>query len=199
VPISSEQQFAFADFSRPTLTKHHLIQALVCSDHQKQHFSMDPTNDVHLESAYNQPRESPEAKGAGRADTNGESKTQESAFKGLGWLDRLLALWILLAMVVGILLGNFVPSVGPALHKGELVGVSLPIGESSQVVATHTYRILILLDIAIGLLVMMYPILCKVQYETLHLVTQSREMWVQLGFSIVLNWLIAPFLMVHSP
>jgi arsenite transporter len=51
---------------------------------------------------------------------------------------------------------------------------------------------------AIGLLVMMYPILCKVQYETLHVVAKSRELWLQLGFSIVLNWLIAPFLMVRS-
>lgn len=53
---------------------------------------------------------------------------KESAFKSLGWLDRLLALWILLAMAIGILLGNFVPSVGPALKKGEFVGVSVPIG-----------------------------------------------------------------------
>lgn len=55
-------------------------------------------------------------------------KPKESAFKSLGWLDRLLALWILLAMIIGILLGNFVDSVGPALHKGEFVGVSIPIG-----------------------------------------------------------------------
>ena len=53
---------------------------------------------------------------------------KESAFKSLGWLDRLLALWILLAMIVGILLGNFVDSVGPALQKGKFVGVSIPIG-----------------------------------------------------------------------
>lgn len=57
------------------------------------------------------------------------SATKVSAFKSLGWLDRLLALWILLAMVIGILLGNFVDSVGPALHKGEFVGVSIPIGK----------------------------------------------------------------------
>lgn len=59
---------------------------------------------------------------------NDEQK--ESAIKGLSWLDRLLALWILLAMAVGIILGNFVDSVGPALHKGEFVGVSVPIGSS---------------------------------------------------------------------
>ena len=51
-----------------------------------------------------------------------------SAFKGLGWLDRFLAVWILLAMIVGIVLGNFVSDVGPALQKGQFVGVSIPIG-----------------------------------------------------------------------
>jgi ACR3 family arsenite transporter len=54
------------------------------------------------------------------------SKT--SAFKSLGWLDRFLALWIFLAMAVGIILGNFVPNTGPALQKGKFVGVSIPIG-----------------------------------------------------------------------
>ncbi len=52
-----------------------------------------------------------------------------SAFKNLGLLDRFLALWILLAMAIGIILGNFVPNTGPALQKGKFVGVSVPIGE----------------------------------------------------------------------
>lgn len=60
-----------------------------------------------------------------------EDQKPQPAIKGLGWLDRLLALWILLAMVVGILLGNFVDGVGPALHRGEFVGVSIPIGKWS--------------------------------------------------------------------
>lgn len=51
-----------------------------------------------------------------------------SAYRGLGWLDRFLAVWILLAMIIGVLLGNFVPSTGPALQKGKFVGVSIPIG-----------------------------------------------------------------------
>ena len=55
-------------------------------------------------------------------------KEQSSAFKALGWLNRLLALWILLAMIIGILLGNFVPETGPALQKGKFVRVSIPIG-----------------------------------------------------------------------
>lgn len=55
-----------------------------------------------------------------------------SAFKSLGWLDRFLALWILLAMVLGVLLGNFVPEVGPALQKGKFADVSIPIGMPSH-------------------------------------------------------------------
>jgi ACR3 family arsenite transporter len=64
-------------------------------------------------------------------------KAQSSAFKALGWLDRLLALWILLAMIIGILLGNFAPNTGSALQKGKFVGVSIPIGTSSFL---HTFR-----------------------------------------------------------
>jgi ACR3 family arsenite transporter len=51
-----------------------------------------------------------------------------SAFKALAWLDRLLALWIFLAMAIGIILGNFVPNIGPALQQGKFVDVSIPIG-----------------------------------------------------------------------
>lgn len=63
-----------------------------------------------------------------RANELEESATKQSAFKGLGWLDRFLAVWIFLAMAIGIILGNFVENTGPALQKGEFVGVSIPIG-----------------------------------------------------------------------
>ena len=43
---------------------------------------------------------------------------------------------------------------------------------------------------------MMYPIMCKVKYETLHHVLQKRDIWIQIAFSILLNWIVAPFLMV---
>ncbi|KAJ9161171.1 Arsenical-resistance protein ACR3 [Coniochaeta hoffmannii] len=109
-----------------------------------------------------------------KADDDGAKKV--SAFKSLGILDRFLAVWILLAMVVGVLLGNFVDEVGPALQKGKFVGVSIPI--------------------AIGLLVMMYPILCKVRYESLHELFSHRDIWRQIGFSIFMNWVVAPFLML---
>ncbi|KAI1610202.1 arsenical-resistance protein [Exophiala viscosa] len=99
-----------------------------------------------------------------------------SIFKNLGILDQFLALWIFLAMLIGILLGNFVPSTGPALQRGQFVGVSVPI--------------------AVGLLVMMYPILCKIRFETLHHSFKEKKLWVQIGFSIVVNWIIAPLFML---
>ncbi|GKZ24727.1 hypothetical protein AbraIFM66951_011856 [Aspergillus brasiliensis] len=101
---------------------------------------------------------------------------KSSAFKNLGLLDRFLAVWIFLAMAIGIILGNFVPSTGPALQRGKFVGVSVPI--------------------AVGLLVMMYPILCKVRFESLHQVFKARQIWIQIAFSIFVNWIIAPFFMV---
>ncbi|SPJ76006.1 related to arsenite transporter ARR3 [Fusarium torulosum] len=133
------------------------------------------------------PRAGPDNGNTGQSDQDPEvmaanmnhdeqSKQQLSAFKGLGLLDRYLALWIFLAMTIGILLGNFVPETGPALQKGKFVGVSVPI--------------------AVGLLVMMYPILCKVRYESLHELLSHREMWKQICFSLFVNWIIAPFLML---
>jgi len=59
-------------------------------------------------------------------------RDKESAFKKLGILDQFLAIWIFLAMAVGIILGNFVPNTGPALQKGKFVGVSVPIGKARQ-------------------------------------------------------------------
>lgn len=54
--------------------------------------------------------------------------SKKSVYAGLGWLDRLLALWILLAIAIGIVLGNFVDGVQEALQKGKFVNVSVPIG-----------------------------------------------------------------------
>jgi arsenite transporter len=106
-----------------------------------------------------------------------ETSTPPSTpLKALTWLDRLLPLWILLAMALGIILSNTVPSTSSALQRGTFVGVSAPI--------------------AVGLLVMMYPILCKVRFETLHRTFASRGLWVQMAFSIVVNWIVAPLFML---
>ncbi len=67
-----------------------------------------------------------------KQETESPPKVHVSAFKNLGILDQFLALWIFLAMLIGILLGNFVPNTGPALQKGKFVGVSIPIGAFRQ-------------------------------------------------------------------
>ncbi len=90
----------------------------------------------------------------------------------LSTLDRFLPVWIGLAMAVGLILGRAIPGLGNALAAIELDGVSLPI--------------------ALGLLVMMYPVLAKVRYDRLDTVTHDRRMLVS---SLVLNWLVGPLLM----
>lgn len=110
--------------------------------------------------------------------------------KRLSFLDRFLALWILLAMALGILLGCFVPDTHDVLEAATFIGVSAPIG-------TRFFHDLIL-TLAAGLIVMMYPILCKVQYEELYLIFKTRRLWIQLAFSLVVNWIIAPLVMVPT-
>ncbi|MBM7438566.1 ACR3 family arsenite efflux transporter [Streptomyces sp. HB132] len=90
----------------------------------------------------------------------------------LSFLDRFLAVWILTAMAAGLGLGRLVPGLGHALAKVTVTGVSLPI--------------------ALGLLVMMYPVLAKVRYDRLDTVTRDRRLLIP---SLVLNWVIGPALM----
>jgi ACR3 family arsenite transporter len=90
----------------------------------------------------------------------------------LSTLDRFLPVWILAAMAAGLALGRLVPGLAGALTAVQVDGVSLPI--------------------AIGLLVMMYPVLAKVRYDRLDTVTADRRMLVS---SLVLNWLVGPALM----
>ena len=90
----------------------------------------------------------------------------------LSTLDRFLPVWIVLAMVAGLLLGRLVPGLAPALDALAVDGVSLPI--------------------AIGLLIMMYPVLAKVRYDRLDSVTGDRKLLVT---SLVLNWVLGPALM----
>ncbi|KAG5917237.1 hypothetical protein E4U42_007325 [Claviceps africana] len=108
-----------------------------------------------------------------------DDPTQHSrppAFTSLRWLDRFLAVFIFLAMLTGILLGNFAPRAAEVLDRGRWVGVSVPT--------------------ATGLLLMMYPILCNVRYETLPAMLTSAALWKQIGLSLVLNWVVAPLFML---
>lgn len=45
---------------------------------------------------------------------------------------------------------------------------------------------------------MMYPILCKVRYESLHDLVRLPGLWKQVVFSILMNWIAAPLLMVSE-
>lgn len=77
--------------------------------------------------------EDPESCTARKESSNDDSPDNHqpsSAFKQLELLDKFLALWIILAMAVGIILGNFVPDTREALERGKFVGVSIPIGMS---------------------------------------------------------------------
>jgi ACR3 family arsenite transporter len=50
--------------------------------------------------------------------------------------------------------------------------------------------------IAIGLIVMMWPILTKIRYETLPKLFSARRIWIQIGISLFLNWIVGPLIMV---
>ena len=52
------------------------------------------------------------------------------------------------------------------------------------------------LAIAIGLIVMMWPILTKIQYETLTVLLPSSRLWINIAFSMIFNWIIGPLVML---
>jgi ACR3 family arsenite transporter len=99
-------------------------------------------------------------------------QTRDPVLAKLSLLDRFLPVWILAAMAAGLILGRVVPGVQGALD-------SVKVGQTS-------------LPIALGLLLMMYPVLAKVRYEDMGHVTGDRRM---LWLSLLLNWIIGPALM----
>ncbi|WP_353649036.1 ACR3 family arsenite efflux transporter [Nakamurella sp. A5-74] len=90
----------------------------------------------------------------------------------LSTLDRFLPVWIIAAMALGLILGRVIPGLPTALDTVKIGSVSLPI--------------------AIGLLVMMYPVLAKVRYHETRKVTGDKRLLIS---SLVMNWLIGPALM----
>lgn len=86
-------------------------------------------NRIPADAAAQEPSPANDVEKQADASASDSPQKKQSAFKNLGILDRFLAVWIFLAMAIGIILGNFVPSTGPALQRGQFVGVSVPIGE----------------------------------------------------------------------
>ncbi len=100
----------------------------------------------------------------------------EAVLQGLSTLDRFLPLWIGLAMAAGLGLGRLIPSLDGGLNKLQVGTVSLPI--------------------ALGLLLMMYPVLAKVRYEDLGGKQDdgvSNRLFF--GVSLFLSWIVGPLLM----
>jgi ACR3 family arsenite transporter len=92
--------------------------------------------------------------------------------KKLGFLNQYLSLWIFIAMLLGVFLGNFIPALPQELSKLSSGSTNIPL--------------------AIGLILMMYPPLAKVNYRLLPKVFSNLKI---LSLSLILNWIIGPLLM----
>ncbi|RZM03468.1 MAG: arsenical-resistance protein, partial [Pedobacter sp.] len=90
----------------------------------------------------------------------------------LKFLDRYLTLWIFLSMALGVTLGYVFPSIS-------VVTEGLSIGTTN-------------IPLAIGLILMMYPPLAKVDYSILPLALKDGKV---IGISLLLNWIVGPVLM----
>ena len=140
-----------------------------------------------------------------------------AVFKDLSLLDKLLTPLILSAMVIGVIIGEFVPGVQAAfntvtfhdvsvrecfffrfsLHPVHLGGLTrhLFFFYLDYIKVTQSFLTHLSTAIAIGLIIMMWPVLTKVQYEALPQLFRSYNLWLQIFISLLLNWLVGPLVM----
>jgi arsenite transporter len=108
--------------------------------------------------------------------TPGGHESKAPVVARLSTLDRLLPFWVALAMAGGLALGSLLPGLGDVLEALQIGAVSVPI--------------------AIGLLLMMYPILAKVRYEDLgRMRADGVSDRAFFGTSLFLSWLVGPAFM----
>lgn len=96
----------------------------------------------------------------------------EKEKSGISTFQRYLSLWVLLCMAVGILVGKFLPAVPELLGKMEIARISIPI--------------------AILIWVMIYPMMLKVDFQSVKQVGKNPK---GLFVTWIVNWLIKPFTM----
>ena len=91
---------------------------------------------------------------------------------GISFFQRYLSLWVLLCMIVGVLIGRFLPSIPDMLGALQIAGISIPI--------------------AILIWVMIYPMMMKVDFQSMKQIGRNPK---GLIITWVTNWLIKPFTM----
>ena len=97
---------------------------------------------------------------------------KESKTEGISFFQKYLSVWVLLCMVVGILIGKFLPAIPTFLDKLSITGISIPI--------------------AILIWVMIYPMMLKVDFQSVKQVGKNPK---GLFVTWIVNWLIKPFTM----